>query len=430
MSDDIHGYVPLKKIADIIMGQSPPSNTIFETAKGLPFLQGSGEFGPNFPEHKKWCSVPLKVSNAEDILVSVRAPVGELNKTAQSYCIGRGLGAIRFRTSITSNYGWYLLSYWIDDLRKSAQGSTFDAIKRKDLENLLTHVLQFQERPSVTKILNQISESIQKTDSLIIKLQNIRVGLIHDLLSYGSDENGNFRNPINCPENFDIDEKYGLKPVEWKIQKIDEIKANSANALAMGPFGSNITVKNFVPSGIPVIRGVNLAGFAVDFTDAVFIKERKAKELRASNIFWNDIVITHRGTVGQVSLFKENSPFNRAVVSQSQLKITCDKNKMLPEFLTLFLKSEFGQRLINNAKAHTGVQAIGQPLSTIREMRVPVPSVPEQQKIVIKIFSLDDLIKSEELNHNKLIKIKQGLMQDLLTGRVPLSENLLTAQGV
>ena len=87
----------LGEVCKIILGQSPPSDTYNTTGTGLPFFQGKAEFTELYPIVEKWCSSPNKIAEPNDILLSVRAPVGALNIANQKCCIGRGLAAIRIR---------------------------------------------------------------------------------------------------------------------------------------------------------------------------------------------------------------------------------------------------------------------------------------------------------------------------------------------
>ena len=102
----------LGAVAELIMGQSPPGTTVHDwhgnttTAGGLPFVQGNAEFSNRTPQPVKWCGSPLKVARKGDVLISVRAPVGELNIVDQDLAIGRGLAAIRFEKKDAS-FGWH-----------------------------------------------------------------------------------------------------------------------------------------------------------------------------------------------------------------------------------------------------------------------------------------------------------------------------------
>lgn len=125
---------------------------------------------------------------------------------------------------------------------------------------------------------------------------------------------------------------------EWPEISIDELKAPTKNAIAMGPFGSRIKAENFVEEGIPVIKGGNLTGDFIVENEFDYLTEEKADELISSNAYRRDIVITHRGTIGQVGIIPDDSKYERYVVSQSQLKVSLDQDRVNPYFVYYFLR--------------------------------------------------------------------------------------------
>jgi type I restriction enzyme, S subunit len=100
----------LEEICEIILGQSPPSESYNTEGIGLPFYQGKAEFGMIYPTPWKWCSKPKKIAQANDILISVRAPVGPTNICLEKSCIGRGLAAIRPKGDVLNKYVLYYLT--------------------------------------------------------------------------------------------------------------------------------------------------------------------------------------------------------------------------------------------------------------------------------------------------------------------------------
>src|SRR5712691_1413382 len=141
-----------------------------------------------------------------------------------------------------------------------------------------------------------------------------------------------------------------ISGTKWEIIKVEQLAAKTRHSLAMGPFGSRITKDNFVDAGVPVIRGTNISDGRFDHRDLVFLTEEKADELAASNAFPDDLVFTHRGTLGQVGLIPRGH-YPRYVVSQSQMKLTCDQTKVLPMFLYYYFRSELG---LHELLSHTG----------------------------------------------------------------------------
>lgn len=129
---------PLVDRFDLLMGQSPPGDTYNDTCDGLPFFQGRTDFGFRFPENRKYCSAPTRVAEKSDTLVSVRAPVGDINLASERCCIGRGVAAIRHKgggSSFTYYTGWSLQ----EELRQYENtGTVFGAINKKQFETLPT----------------------------------------------------------------------------------------------------------------------------------------------------------------------------------------------------------------------------------------------------------------------------------------------------
>ena len=122
-------------IAKVIAGQSPPSETYNDKRDGLPFLQGNADFYFKYPRASLWCTAPAKTAHAGDSLISVRAPVGEVNRADREYAIGRGLAGIR-ATDSDSDFIYHALQRWRWCLQRVAQGTTFDAVTARHFSQL------------------------------------------------------------------------------------------------------------------------------------------------------------------------------------------------------------------------------------------------------------------------------------------------------
>src|SRR5688572_23161889 len=125
--------VSLENIAEIIAGQSPPSETYNLDAIGLPFFQGKADFGELYPSIRMYCSKPNKIAKPNDILLSVRAPVGPTNLAHVESCIGRGLSAIRPGKKVDTKFLLYYFRYFEKELVSKSRGSTFDAITQEQV---------------------------------------------------------------------------------------------------------------------------------------------------------------------------------------------------------------------------------------------------------------------------------------------------------
>jgi type I restriction enzyme S subunit len=243
---------------------------------------------------------------------------------------------------------------------RGAKGVTRYGLNKSEIKNAIIPLPPLPEQRRIAAVLSTIDEAIEKTEALIAKLRQVKAGLMQDLLTKGIDEEGRVRSEETHAFK---DSELGRVPVEWEVVKIDHVKARQKNAISMGPFGSDITVDNFIESGIPVIRGQNLTHHYVSDEDFVYISPKKADELAACNAYKGDIVITHRGTIGQVSIIPQDSKYDRYVVSQSQMKLTCDANLVNPYFVNFYFNSELGKRRLLFRAGYTGVPAIGQPVT-------------------------------------------------------------------
>lgn len=175
--------------------------------------------------------------------------------------------------------------------------------------------------------------------------------------------------------------------------------------ISMGPFGSNIKVECFVDSGIPVLNGSNLTGYALNEASFRYVTEEKADSLRKANAYRGDIVITHRGTLGQIVFIPMDSKYDRYVISQSQFRVKCNE-KILPEYLVYYFHTNVGQyKLLSNA-SQVGVPALARASTTFQMLEIDVPEISEQRKIVALLECIREKI---ELNN----KINDNLEQQI-----------------
>ena len=176
--------------------------------------------------------------------------------------------------------------------------------------------------------------------------------------------------------------------------------ADLIDEIAMGPFGSNIKVSCFVDSGVPVLNGSNLEGFSLSEKTFRYVTREKADSLNKANAHRGDIVITHRGTLGQIVFIPQDSKYDRYVISQSQFRVRCN-DKVLPEYLVYYFHTPIGQhKLLSNA-SQVGVPALARPSSTFQQIEVVLPEL-SIQKCVVEIISTiqKKIVNNQELNDN------------------------------
>lgn len=205
----------------------------------------------------------------------------------------------------------------------------------------------------------------------------------------------------------------GVIPEDWDCREIN----SEIEEISMGPFGSDIPVSSFTSEGVPVLNGHSVSKVKLIDTFKNYVSEEKAKSLKKAVAQQGDIIVTHRGTIGQISYIPIGSRFKKYVISQSQFRVRLNRDSANPHFVVSYFLSPKGQNFLLEKKGHTGVPALAQPTTNFRKLCIPLPSLPEQERIVNAFEDIDDFITLLEKQISKKKAIKQGAMQELLTGK-------------
>lgn len=149
---------PLGKVCEVVQGQSPPGATYNSEGRGLPFFQGKADFGDLYPTASKWCTDPQRIAEPGDVLVSIRAPVGPTNICRERSVIGRGLAALRPRDGLSTKYVLYAVRATEEEMRRRAGGTTFEAIRGKQLRE---HLIPVAPQPLRDALIEEVERQTQ-----------------------------------------------------------------------------------------------------------------------------------------------------------------------------------------------------------------------------------------------------------------------------
>jgi type I restriction enzyme S subunit len=385
--------VRLEDVSEINMGQSPPSEDCSEEARGLPFYQGNAEFGSKYPSPQKWCEKPKKIANGGDTLISVRAPVGEINIAPHKCCIGRGLAAITAK-GINPDYLYHSLFIHRKALQKIAQGSTFEAINSKELSDLSIFSPPFSEQKKIAEILTTVDEAIEKTDQIIDKTKEAKTGLMQRLLTRGIGH-----------KNFKKTE-IGEIPEEWEVVRLKDIAQKFYNG------GTPDTkVKDYWDGNIPWVTGADFENQRVSHIRR-YITIEGVKNSATNVIPKGNLLVVTRTGVGKIAI----APFDIAI-SQDITGVILDSEKALPKYVYWLLnyKSERLRSIIQ------GTSINGLLREDLEIFPISLPQIEEQKQIADILSSVDDEIDKESERKKGLETLKKGLMQVLLTGKIRVS---------
>lgn len=167
--------------------------------------------------------------------------------------------------------------------------------------------------------------------------------------------------------------------------------------ISMGPFGSDIKVEYFVKSGLPVLNGYNISGVRLKDDFENFVTDERAATYRKAVARRGDIVITHRGTLGQIAYIPSTSQYEKYVISQSQFRVRLNTKIVNPIYFTYYFHTSEGQKRLLSFKSHVGVPALAQATTNFKLLDFPLRPLHEQNSIAHLLELLDNKI---ELNNH------------------------------
>ena len=357
-----------------------------------------------------------------DIVISKDGTIGRvaiITDMPDEATINGTMMLVRARKPLLPNYVYhYLNSNEFQRLvEERISGSSVPHLFQRDMVQLSLPIPNEHEQVAIAYILDSIDAEIRKAQSLIIKLQNLKIGLLHDLLTQGLDKNGNIRNPESDPDEFVLSQ-LGLIPQNWDTTTLEGILIKRPGAMRSGPFGSSLRKDEFVDAGIPVIGIDNVfrEQFVENFTR--FITDSKYTELSRYQVFPNDVMITIMGTVGRSCVAPSSLPI--AISSKHVWTMTVDKACYLPELLSIQLNyAIWVQAHFMSFTQGSTMPAISS--SILKSTPLPLPPIQEQEQILDVYQSLKTSIEAEQIELDKLYMIKSGVMDDLLTARMDMS---------
>ncbi|MEW2130756.1 restriction endonuclease subunit S [Streptomyces sp. NPDC005435] len=173
--------VRLDSVCDITMGQAPPGDTYNGEGSGLPLIAGAGDFSGTRPAPKKWTSEAGKVCRAGDIILGIRASVGEKVLADEEYCLGRGVAGLRARPGLDPRFLWHWLTHVKGELVARGRGATFLQVNRNDIGALEMDLPGLAEQRRVAAVLDQVEELRAKRRRAIALLDDAAQSVFLDM---------------------------------------------------------------------------------------------------------------------------------------------------------------------------------------------------------------------------------------------------------
>ncbi len=376
-------WVKLGDACSVIMGQSPPSTSYNTKKEGLPFFQGKAEFTNLHPVAEKWCNAPNKVAELNDILLSVRAPVGTTNIADQKCCIGRGLAAIRFDNH---KYVFYFLRSRQHELDSKGTGTTFKAISGEIVRETL-----FPLPPKATQqaIVSKIEELFSELDKGIEQLKTAQQQL----------------------------RTYRQAVLKWTFEKIAKKENKTVEDCCSHVIDCLHSTAKFIDDGYFCVDTTCIENGKILFDKIRFVsKETYTERISRLKPEEGDILFSREGTVGTTLIVPHNTEL---CLGQRMMMFRLKKN-ISPKYYMYYLqsqlfKSQYRPLILGTTAPHLNIR-------DIRKFNVAICSIEEQNKIVLEIESrLSVADKMEEgitQNLQQAEALRQSILKKAFEGRL------------
>ena len=387
------------------MGQSPPGASVIDWdgeanySNGLPFVQGNAEFGRSSPRPVKWCTKPLKVAEVGDTLISVRAPVGETNRADDVLAIGRGLTAIRF-VAADADYGWHLINHARSEFQRVSQGSTFRAIGRSEVNDLALAIPPVPEQQGIAAVLDAIDEAIERIEAVIRATERLRHALLHELLTRGVPGwHTQWRRVSGL----------GVFPSDWRVIELRDI--------GQLRYGTSMQLSS-TGGGYAVLRIPNVAPGYLD-TSVLKFADLSQREADVLSLQSGDLLIVR--TNGNPDICGQSVVFDglegKWAFASYLLRLRTESRVLSPIYLWAFLRSAVGRRQLR-ANVQTSAGNYNLSVGGLASVRMALPEIEEQMRIVEVVQSLADSLAREACRIGRLRNLRSSVSDALLTGRV------------
>ena len=369
----------LKEVCSIKMGQSPASDSYNDNGEGVPFFQGNADFGERYPVARKWCSAPMKMAEPEDILISVRAPIGALNYAKEECCIGRGLAALTpNKSKILPEYMFWLLKGKNAELNSKGTGSTFKAIGRKVLEEILVPDIGMEQQMEYAANLEKINGIIQLRKQELQKLDELIKSRFVEM----------FGNPVSNPKGM---VKKTLPELGEFGRGVSKHRPRNDKALLGGPY--------------PLIQTGDIANSGMYITE--YHSTYSELGLRQSKM-WDKgtLCITIAANIAKTAILGFDACFPDSVVGFNANENT--NNVFVHYWFSFF------QEILESQAPESAQKNIN--LKILSKLEVIVPDIQEQNKFAAFVAQTDKSKLTIQKSLDELETLNKDLMQKYFGG--------------
>lgn len=403
----------LKDKVEITMGQSPKSEFYNDKGEGIPFMQGRATFGEKYHYIDTWCTQPKKYAEKNDVLMSVRAPVGDVNIATTDLCIGRGLASLRMRNK-NNEYLYYLLKNFTSVFTSRESGTVFGSINKAGIESVKLPFPNECEQKAIAKILSDLDEKIETNNKINKKLEEMAQAIFKQWFVDFEFPNEDGK-PYKSSGGEMSESEQGMIPKGWEYKKLDDV----LNTIEAGnrPKGGagNLT------EGIPSIGAENIIGLGkYDYSKEKFVTEDYFNSMKKGIVQSKDVLLYKDGAqLGRKTMFMDGFPHEKCCIN-SHVFILRSNNSISQSYLYFWLDQDYMTQNIINLNANSAQPGINQ--IQVKSLNILVPTKEIIEKFELTVNSLLDKLFVNCKENTKLANIRDTLLPKLMSGeiRVPL----------
>ena len=370
----------LDAVCDIIMGQAPAGDEYNDKGEGLPLLAGAGDFKSGRPVAKKFTRVVTKQCVEGDLVIGIRASIGDMVVADRPYCLGRGVAVIRPKAKeVVPRYLWHWMASVRPALEQKAKGATFKQVNRADIGELRLSVPTRQEQLRIAAILDQAEELRAKRRAAIALLEQLSQVIFFEM--FGDPETN----------------RHGLKTAQ-----LGDLCTRITDSTHQPP--------KFAETGHPFIFVRNIVSGEIDFDTEKFISEETHHELtRRCPIEVGDVIYSTVGSYGIPAQVRSPRKF---AFQRHIAHLKPDRTRLLPEFLCSMLASTSLKKQADAEARGVAQKTIN--LADIRRYVVLAPPVQLQQEFVNRLELLRHIKSANRIALTEHDKLCGSLQKTLL----------------
>lgn len=383
----------LGNIAQIIAGQSPPSSEYNKNGDGVPFFQGKADFGHTNPVARSWTTKTTKLSVPDDILISVRAPVGSVNINNIDACIGRGLSAIRVNKNISRDYVYQYLKVNEKRISKMGVGSTFTAITQKDLASITIPIPEnLADQIRIAEVLTKVETLIQQRKDSIDLLDDFLRSTFIDL----------FGDSVK-------NEK------KWKKKTLNDIVYKIGDGLHGTPSYTEESEYYFINGNNLVDGQIVINRLTKKVNHEQYVKHQK--ELNE-----NTILVSINGSLGRIAFYRNE----KIILGKSVCYLNIIPKEANKIFIFHLLKSKYFINYAHNQSTGSTIKNVS--LKTMRNLPILLPPIDLQNKFASIVEKAEKVKEQYRESLKELENLFGSLSQKAFKGELDLSKLDVSAQ--